>query len=348
MMAKSRVPLCLMLLVLSALLCVPAMAQVAKQGNDVLSSLSFLHDKLRQGDESEPLDNARSVVDRTLQNSWDAFRIGVGPAAEWNATIDKRSGLVTFAEGGNVAWIPGRGNRMTLQDLAGVLAGQQKIDLNAMDAIARGYMPRVQAFVGFESSDLVLNQGRSGQPSGHLWFVDYDVVKEGMPIEGARVVFRVNNGNLIQYGSENLPSPGTKVPPTRLTSDQALAAVSKYIGGFQVGDTFRDSGSLHLLPASIASARSGDGFDFGKGRGIAKVWQVVFHRDGVMGTWRARVDAATGEVLELTDVNEYVSAPATGGIFQNSPTTGAEIVRPMPYLTAGTTTTNSGGIYNFT
>jgi len=88
-----------MLLVLSALLCVPAMAQVAKQGNDVLSSLSFLHDKLRQGDESEPLDNARSVVDRTLQNSWDAFRIGVGPAAEWNATIDKRSGLVTFAEG---------------------------------------------------------------------------------------------------------------------------------------------------------------------------------------------------------------------------------------------------------
>ena len=25
--------------------------------------------------------------------------------------------------------------------------------------------------------------------------------------------------------------------------------------------------------------------------GIAKVWQIVFHRDGVMGTWRARIDA---------------------------------------------------------
>ncbi len=45
-----------------------------------------------------------------------------------------------------------------------------------------------------------------------------------------------------------------------------MTVVSKYIGGFQVGDTFRDSGSLHLLPAAVASARTGEGFDFGKGR----------------------------------------------------------------------------------
>ncbi|HEV7505311.1 MAG TPA: hypothetical protein VGS07_10400 [Thermoanaerobaculia bacterium] len=349
MMAKFRVSLCLLLLVVSTLLSVPAMAQVAKQGNDVLSSLSFLHDKLRQGDESEPLDNARAVIDRALQNSWDAFRIGVGPAAEWNATIDKRTGLVTFAEGGNVAWIPGRGNQMTLQNLSGVLAGKQKVDLGVMDTIARNFMPRLTSFLGVDPSTLVLNQGRSGQPAGHLWFVDYDVVLEGMPVEGARVVFRVNNGNLIQIGSENLPVAGTKVPPTRLTSDQAMTVASKYIGGFQVGDTFRDSGSLHLLPASIASASSGEGFDFGKGRGLAKVWQFVFHRDGVMGTWRARVDATTGEVLELADVNEYALAQVTGGTYLNSPATGAEVVRPMPnaIVTPGGTT-NSAGLYNFT
>src|SRR3954452_12512284 len=83
MKAKFHVSLCLLLLVVGTLLSVPAMAQVAKQSNDVLSSLSFLHDKLRQGDESEPLDDARAVVDRALQNSWDAFRIGVGPT-NWN------------------------------------------------------------------------------------------------------------------------------------------------------------------------------------------------------------------------------------------------------------------------
>ncbi|HSS76830.1 MAG TPA: hypothetical protein VLV54_08790, partial [Thermoanaerobaculia bacterium] len=346
-MAKSRVSLCLLLLVVSALLSVPAMAQVAKQGNDLLSSLSFVHEKLRLGDESEPLDNARAVVDRNLQNSWDAFRIGVGSAAEWSATIDKRTGQVTFAEGGNVAWIPGRGNQMTLQDLASVLKGKQQIDLGTMDLIARKFLPSVQPFLGVDPGALVLNQGRSGQPTGHLWFVDYDVVLEGLPIEGARVVFRVNNGNLIQYGSEYLPSPGTQVPPTRFSSDQALATISKYIGGFQRGDSFRDSGSLHLLPASIDSA-SADGFDFGKGRGIAKVWQFVFHRDGVMGTWRARIDASTGEVLELSDINDYALAQVTGGTYLNSPATGPEVVRPMPSATvSGSGTTNSAGLYNY-
>ncbi len=351
MMAKSCVSLSVRLtlvLVLCALVALPAMGQVAKQSNDVLSSLAFVHEKLQAPDQIEPLDNVRAFVDQGLQNSWEAYRIGVGPNAAWNATVDRRTGLITFAEGGNVGWVPGNGNKLTLADLAGVLKAKSAVDLEVMDSIARNFMPRVQSFLGVDATQLVLDRGRSGQPSGHLWFVDYNVVREGLPIEGARVVFRVNNGNLIQYGTENVPSPGATVPPTRILQKQALDAVSKFIGGFQVGDSFVDGGSLHLLPASVSSKGFADGFEFGKGRGIAKVWQFVFHRDGVMGTWRARVDASTGEVLELTDVNDYVSAAATGGIYQNSPTTGSEIVRPVPYLTAGTTTTNSAGIYNFT
>jgi trimeric autotransporter adhesin len=351
MMAKSRVSLWVRLtlfLIVCALAALPATAQVAKQGNDVLSSLAFVHEKLQAPDDIEPIANVRAIADKSLQNGWEAYKIGVGPNAEWNATIDKRTGLVTFAEGGNVAWIPGRGNKMSTKDLGVFLKSKTQIDLEVMDAIARDYMPRVKSFLGFNPNELTLNRARSGQPASHVWFVDYDVVREGLPIEGARVVFRVNNGNLIQYGTENLPAPGAAVPPTRFTRQQALDAVAKYIGGFQAGDSFRDNGSLHLLPSSVPSKRFAEGYEFGKGRGIAKVWQVVFHRDGVMGTWRARVDAATGEVLELTDINEYVSAQATGGTYLNSPTTGSEVVRPAPYLTAGTVTTNSAGIYNFT
>src|SRR3954447_9247399 len=334
MMAKSRVSLWVRLtlfIIVCALAALPATAQVAKQGNDVLSSLAFVHEKLQAPDDIEPLGNVRAVTDKALQNSWEAYKIGVGPNAEWNASIDKRTGLVTFAEGGNVAWIPGHGNKLTTQDVGGFLKSKPQIDLEVMDTIARDYMPRVKSFIGFDPNQLTLNRGRSGQPAGHVWFVDYDVVREGMPIEGARVVFRVNNGNLIQYGSENLPAPGATVPATRLTQKQALDAVAKLIGGFQVGDSFSDGGSFHLLPTAVPSKKFSEGYEFGKGRGIAKVWQVVFHRDGVMGPWRARVDAATGEVLGFEDVNEYVSAAATGGTYQNSPTTGAEIVRPAPY-----------------
>jgi hypothetical protein len=352
MMAKSRVSLLgrfTLFLLLCALFAGPGVAQVAKQSNDVLTSLQFVHDKLRLVDEAEPLDNVRALADKSLQNGWEAFRIGVGPAADWSAQIDKRTGMVGFAEGGNLAWVPGHGNQMTTQDIAGFMKSKPSIDLEVMDSIARDFMPRVKSMMGFDPAQLNLNRGRSGQPASHIWFVDYDVVREGMPIEGARVVFRVNNGNLIQYGTENLPAPGAVVPPTKLTKKQAMDAVAQYIGGFQAGDTFRDRGSLHLLPAAVASAKSAEGFEFGKGRGIAKVWQIVFHRDGVMGTWRARVDAATGEVLELTDINEYAAAQATGGIYQNSPTTGSEIVRPMPFTNISSGGfTNSAGIYNFT
>ena len=352
MMAKSRVSLsvCLTLLVLlSALVAAPAMAQVAKQGNDVLSSLAFVHEKLRPAEEVEPIENVRAVADKALQNGWEAFRIGVGPTAEWKATIDKRTGLVAFAEGGNVAWIPGHGNSMTTKELGGFLKAKPQVDLEVMDSIARSFMPRVKSFLGIDPSQLVLNHGRSGQPAGHVWFVDYDVVREGMVVEGARVVFRVNNGNLIQYGTENLPAPGAKVPPTKLTKKQALAAISQYVGSFQVGDSFRDNGSLHLLPAAIPSARTAEGYEFGNGRGLAKVWQFVFKREGVMGTWRARVDATNGAVLELTDINDYVSAQATGGTYLNSASTGSEVVRPAPYanLSSGGFT-NAAGIYNWT
>ena len=53
-------------------------------------------------------------------------------------------------------------------------------------------------------------------------------------------------------------------------------------------------------------------------------------------------------MLSFDDVNEYVSAQATGGTYLNSPATGSEVVRPAPYLTLGSTATNSGGIYNNT
>jgi hypothetical protein len=350
MMAKSSLSpkVCLtLLLLLSLVVAIPATAQVAKAGNDVLSSMAFVHDRLLQSQPFEPMDTAQSLVAPNLQNGWAAFLMGANPS--WKASVDHRSGLIAFAEGGNIAWVPGRGNSLTNRNLSTVLAGRTQPDMSVLDTIARNYMKRVAGLMGVDPTTLVLNSGRSGQPAGHVWFVDYDLVLQGMPVEGARVVFRVNNGNLIQFGTENIPVAGTLVPATSLTQAQALAAASKFLGGFSVADTFRDNGSLHLVPANIANNGFADGFKFGQGRSLAKVWQLVFHRDGVMGTWRLRVDATTGEVLELTDINEYAAAQVSGGTYLNSPTTGSEVVRPSPFANVSSGGfSNSGGVYTFT
>ncbi|HTQ78845.1 MAG TPA: hypothetical protein VMM92_02530 [Thermoanaerobaculia bacterium] len=325
-----------------------AQAQVVKQGFDTLSNLSFQSEALDVSQPIEAYDAVQSLVDTGIQGSWGNFRLNA--PAEWRASIDQRSGRIAFAEGGKIAWIPGHGNSLTLNDVAAVANPvTRSIDLASMEKIARGFLGKVSDLLGVDPNSLVLNLGRSGQPAGHLWFVDFDVVKDGFVVEGARVLFRVNNGNLIQFGSEYLPSPGATVRPAKVSREKALAAVATYIGGFGSADAFLDSGSLHLLPVNLASTRSADGFDFGKGRGLAKVWQFTFHRDGVVGTWRARVDAASGDVLELSDINDYATAQVTGGIYQNSPTTGSEVVRPMPFANVSSGGfTNSAGLYNWT
>ena len=300
MMAQSRWSPLLRLtlsLPLCALLAAPVSGQVVKRGTDFLSSLAFAHEKLQAAEQIEPLGDVRAVTAKSLQDGWEAFRLGAGSgsgpdAAEWQASIDKRTGLVAFAEGGGLAWVPGHGNSLTVKDLGGTLkdkprADPERLDLEILDAVARGFLPRVQTLLGVDPAELVLARGRSGQPAAHVWFVDYDVVREGMPIEGARVVFRVNNGNLIQYGTENLPAPSARVPATKVTREQARAVVARYIGGFQAGDTMRDDGP-HLVPSALLSARSADGYDFGNGRGLTKVWRITFKRLGMMGTWQRR------------------------------------------------------------
>ncbi len=324
-----------------ALLRLPAEAQVAKQGRDTLDRLAFQSDRLAESQPVVPFEDTEKAVDPILLRAWTAFRLSA--PVEWSAVVDPRHGRIAFAEGGRIAWIPGRGNSLTLESLAAVLQpNAKKIDLTALETIARNFLPRVSDLLGVDPASLVLNLGRSGQPASHLWLVDFDVVVGSMKVEGARVVFRVNNGNLIQFGSENLPVPGSAVPPVRLTAADALAEVARYIGGFSSADRFSDNGSLHLVPSNIPG-----GFDFGAGRGLAQVYQLVFHRDGVPGTWQARVDATSGEILELRDLNDYATRQVTGGVRPFGG--GSEVVRPLPQITVSPGgTTGSAGLFNWT
>jgi hypothetical protein len=315
-----------------------ATAQVAKEGRSTLDGLAFASPRLYPVESLEAVDDVQGVVAGSVANNWASFSNSNG---QWKAMVDARSGRVAIAEGEGIPWIPGRGNKLAVN-------AAKKYTLADMESIARSFLPRVSEMLGVDPKSLVLNQGRSGHPADYLWFVDFDVTdRSGTIIEGARVIFRVNHGNLIQFGSEFLPDRNVIAPRATLKRDQALGVVANYIGGFTAADSFRDGGSRHLMPVAELNNNFADGFAYGKGRGITPTWEFVFHRDGVMGTWRARVDAASGDLLELTDINDY--AQATGGVYLNSPTTGAEVVRPMPFTNISSGGfTNSAGLYNFT
>jgi hypothetical protein len=335
--AARFVPALLLLVGLLAVLPGAATAQVAKEGRSSLDALAFASPRLNAAEVLESVDDVQGVLSPEVANNWANFR---GASGEWTAMVDTRNGRVEIVEGSGIPWIAGSGNSLA--------ARAQAPGLSDLETVARGFLPRVAAMLGVNPNSLVLNKDRSGSPADYLWFVDFDVTdKSGVLIEGARVVFRVNHGNLIQFGSENLPHGSAVAASAKLKREDALATASGFIGGFGSADSFIDHGSLHLIPVAQIDNRFGEGFAFGKGRGLAPVWQFTFHRDGVMGTWRVTIDAATGEVLELADVNDY--AQATGGVYLNSPTTGAEVVRPMPFTNISTGGfTNSAGLYNFT
>lgn len=308
-----------------------ALAQIARSPNDPLSRIQTVSPKLLPSEPLVPFAEASGLVPGGAANAWRRF---VGEAqAEWRASVDERNGLIATVSGSGLPWP----------------AGGDEEGLSRLEGQAREFLAGAGSFLGVDPERVRLVPSRSGQLAPHLWAVDFDVLADGEPIEGARVVFRINNGRLIQFGSENLPAPGTPVPAAVLDRDAAREAVARYLEagtnrGFAPDDTFLDAGSLHLVPVNLDLDDSRR-FAPGKGRGLARLWQFVFRREGSIGTWRARVDATTGELLEFTDINRY--AQATGGVASDT-AAGTEIVRPMPFADlGGGTFTNSAGLYTF-
>lgn len=325
----------------------PAGAQVmAKERFDNLAGRATVSERLTMSKDSDSLETLRSqgqVAART-QDDWQAFQWGA--PGQWSSFVDKRTGRIEYAEGAGIPWIPGRGNNLKASDIANRLEGKQHVDLATMESIARGFLPRVAPLLGVDPKNLVLSASRSGNPASYLWYVDFDVMSEGHVIEGARVAFTVNNGNLIQFGTDNLPAPDAKLAPVRLNAFQARNKVAEYIGGFEPGDRLVDRGSYHVMPTNVSDAKFNDGYETGKGRGVTGVWEVIFKRPGVIGTWRARVDASTGDVLEFYDINDY--AAATGGTY-SSDRPATEAVMPLPFTNLSTGGfSNSGGIFTAT
>src|SRR5258708_1241737 len=218
-------------LALTLLFAGEAGAQVARTSSDPLSALVFRSDRLTPSQPIAPLEDYQSAVPGAVQNGWAAFRLGSD--VEWRASIDRRTGMISFGEGGGIGWIPGRGNSLTAADIAPYTGGKAP-DLAVLEKIARAFLPRVSGLLGVDPAALVLNRARSGSPASHVWFVDFDVVVDGLPIESARVVFRVNSGNLVQFGSETLPAPGggPAAPPAPPGPRQALARPPEDLAGF--------------------------------------------------------------------------------------------------------------------
>ncbi len=304
---------------------------------------------LRPGKSLVPLSESTSSFSPAARGSWSTFLSSQGPGAQWTAVIDQRSGLIEIAEGSGVPWIPGRGNGLDLADMAAHLRGRSQIDLATLDSLARVFMAPLAPLLGIEGRTLVLNRAASGPYSDYLWLVDFDVyAANGLKIEGARLFFRVNNGNLVQFGAENLPPSRTPVPSARLSPSQAMNDLETYLGGFDSArDWISKSPELILLP--VRRGALGASVSWAEGYDLLPVWQLNFHRQGMDAVWLARIDAVSGRVVEFRDSNSY--AQVSGGYWPVSWRVNGvqqgQVTSGWPFATVNPTggTANTSGIY---
>jgi hypothetical protein len=320
---------------------VPLSAAVAQLPRDLggpFAALVRTDERLQPREALEPLDDVRANLTPGVEDDWAKLLLDHD---DWTAYVDARNSRIEAAEGTGIPWIPGAGNRLTTEDLAVPLDAHQEPNLAVLESIARRFVADHTALFGVKARELRLSPGRSGKASDSLWLVDFDLVRGGLTVEGARIVFRVGHGNLIQMGSELLPPSDAAAPEVKVSRESAYAALASYVGGFDpLADTILDRGSLHLLPVALP-----EGFDFAKGYGLSTVWEIAFRREGVLGTWRGRIDATTGEVVEFIDTD--LDAQATGGVAADL-AAGTETLRPMPFADlGGGLFTNSAGLYTY-
>ena len=309
-----------------------------------LGRLATLKEALSPPASTALLDQANAGIAPNVPDAWGRFQSEAG--GTWVGYIDRRSGYLEFAEGSGWPWIPGAGNNLSDGDIASFLGASGAVDLATMDRVARAFFPQVSSLLGVEAKDLKLSEGRSGPMSDYLWYVDYDVYRGGWKIEGARVMFRINHGNLVQFGTEGVPPPGVVAPFPRLSRDEAVQAVAGYIGGFSDLDALVDQGTLQMMTRAKIDPTTVDRFRPGDGYGLLPIWQLSFRRKGTVGTWRARVDALNGRIVEFGDVNEYAQAKEGVVLVQSSL---GETSKPVPFTNVSTGGfTNSAGVYSFT
>jgi subtilisin-like proprotein convertase family protein len=236
-----------------------------------------------------------------------------------NIYLDPLTGRPLGVSGEGIPWIPGKGNSLTRNDIAGVMTpGNTEPGTAELERIARNFIASHTGLLRIpEGMSYSISPAASiaASPSMNtLWF---NLYYQGVPVEGGALVFVVKHGNLILWGTQGLDDAGS-LRPAVVSDRQALDAVAGHAGGFTPGvDTQLGKPRLMILPERD-----------GERHGYRQLWEIRFERKG-QGTYVGRIDAATGDVVEFFDDNQY--AQVKGGIYPITNTAGTEVSRPFAF-----------------
>lgn len=268
----------------------------------------------------------------------------------WDARWDLRGDRPHLIQGTGVPLLPGRGNRLTRGELG--LPAEGPLQLADVEARLRAFLAGLPELFRVPPGELVLDPASSFNvsPDEQIWLIELRQVHRGVPVEGASVFFRINQGNIVQLGAERIADVHIGVEP-EIGPEAAFEAALR-AAGIEISEVAERPApaALKIYPVAPPGEGAAERYQGPPGLGYRHllVWEVSFRRAGDPATYQAVVDAATAEVLQLVDANSH--ARVTGGILPKSPLAPAEI-RGLPLVlvdtASGPRTTDLDGNYDY-
>src|SRR5581483_9330958 len=260
--------------------------------------------------------------------AWIAFNQSHG--GNWFAQYDVLTGHPRRVLGGSIPWLQ---------------AGAANADV---ERVARDFISANAPILGVSNDKLhFVSDAATPSRDGRIRFAAFDYYINNVPVENARLVFAINNGNMIYWHSSNIADVPAVTTPA-ISASQALATLLAYAGVSAASTTIVAPPTLKLLPRN----GSADLLTY------QLVYEAIFKTSGSNATWAAYIDALTGSVIAFADNNDYATCPARtsstgrvmGGI-RPAQSTDAEVVRSLPSVavdqTAGSSVTTGNGTFSF-
>ena len=269
-------------------------------------------------------------------------------ASGWEVRWDSRGDRPHLIQGAGFPLLPGRGNSLARADLD--LSADRRLQMDDVEGQVRGFLSRYPDVLRVDPGSLRLDRGRSQMiDNGRAWLIELQQFYEGIPVENANVYFRINNGNIVQFGADRIGDVHVATVPRSRREGAFIRLLRQLEISRSDLSEILDEGTLKIYPTLTDGEKPGQAFQgtAGSGYGYRLVWEFSFRRQNDRATYKVVVDAHSGELLQIQDLNRY--AEVKGGIY---PTTNAdaEVVMPFPFanVTNGTAkVTDANGTYTY-
>lgn len=286
---------------------------------------------------------SRAALDTpSLQRFQAAF------SAQWEVRQDLRSNRPHLLQGAGVPLIPGRGNQLRAASLG--LRPSDAVSLEVVEKAVREFLRNYPEVLRVDGFDLRLDRKHS-LPYGkdnYYWTIELQQYHQGVPVEGAKVFFRINHGNVVQFGADRVSEITLDATPA-LTAEEAFAGALSTLALEAPVSKAVDRGTLKIFPMMDADESYGERYAGAAGQGYQHllVWEHAFTVEGSDDQLRLLVDAKTGAVLEYR--NETVYATVQGQVY---PVTNTDplVTVPFPFTNVTNSTTkvtDANGVYTY-